>query len=82
MSQKLSVLSGNLGEEVEALRLDLCDEVGVRPGDVRQGPVRARARPNSAAFEGWRDLFGRRRVDYLLFNSVVIRFVTIGYCDQ
>ena len=46
----------HLREEVEALGLDLGDQVGVRPGDVRQRPVRARPRPHAAALEGRGDL--------------------------
>ncbi len=39
------------GVKVEALHLDLGHDVGVRPGDVRQGPVSGRTRPNSSALE-------------------------------
>ncbi|XP_045149935.1 neurobeachin [Echinops telfairi] len=45
-----------LGQEVEALGLDLRHSVGARPGDVRQRPVGRAARPDAGALEGGRDL--------------------------
>jgi hypothetical protein len=55
---RLLALHGDalLGQQIEALRLHLGHQIGVRPRDVRNGPVRRAARPHARALERRRDL--------------------------
>jgi len=60
-----------LGQQVEPLGLDLGNQIGMRPWDLRQRPVGRRPGPNARALERRRDLHHKPLADPKLYLAGV-----------